>query len=188
MGLTDDIAKAASNATKGLGDIAAATGKGITDAASVAKEAADGAANAVKSTLPGNENSPINEMQVKELLDLCYEKALDGVPNISKSVDELVDDYLSKYDDVNDAARSLINMQLIKNTTSGALSTTKRTVNPTQAYELATSQFICLTSSKNAKSYKTSQSFEAECISRIPSSCKQISSNGTFKSSALTLI
>lgn len=144
MGLTDDIAKAASNATKGLGDIAAATGKGIvttaniagkglanaattagkgiTDAASVAKEAADGAANAVKSTLPGSENSPINEMQVKELLDLCYEKALDGIPNISKSVDELVDDYLSKYDDVNDAARSLINMQLIKNTTSGALS------------------------------------------------------------------
>lgn len=173
MGLTDDIAKAASNATKGLGDIAAATGKGIvttaniagkglanaattagkgiTDAASVAKEAADGAANAVKSTLPGSENSPINEMQVKELLDLCYEKALDGIPNISKSVDELVDDYLSKYDDVNDAARSLINMQLIKNTTSGALSTTKRTVNPTQAYELATSQFICLTSSKKCK-------------------------------------
>lgn len=65
MGLTDDITKAASNATKELGDIAAATGKGIvttaniagkglanaattagkgiTDAASVAKEAADGA-------------------------------------------------------------------------------------------------------------------------------------------------
>lgn len=133
MNIADNIAKAAADATKGLGDIAASAGKGIADAASsagkgvadaasAAGEAIGGAADAVKKTLPGGENSPISETQISELLDLCYEKSLDGVPNVSKSVDELVNDYLSRYDDVNDAARSLINMQLIKNTTSGALS------------------------------------------------------------------
>lgn len=133
MSIADNIAKAAADATKGLGDIAASAGKGIADAASsagkgvadaasAAGEAIGGAADAVKKTLPGGESSPISETQISELLDLCYEKSLGGVPNVSKSVDELVNDYLSRYDDVNDAARSLINMQLIKNTTSGALS------------------------------------------------------------------
>lgn len=144
MGIANNIAKAAADATKGLGDIAASAGKGIADVASSAGkgvadaanaagksvadaandagEAIGGAAETVKSTLSGNGGSLISESQVQELLDLCYAKSLDGVPGVSKSVEELVNDYLSKYDNVDDAARSLINMQLIKNTTSGVLS------------------------------------------------------------------
>ena len=133
MNIADNIAKAAADATKGLGDIAASAGKGIADAASsagkgvadaasTAGEAIGGAAEAVKSTLSGNGNPLISESQVQELLDLCYARSLDGVPGVSKSVDELANDYLSKYDSIDDAARSLINMQLIKNTTSGVLS------------------------------------------------------------------
>lgn len=122
MSIASSITKAAANATKGLGDIANAAGKGAASVMDAAGEVVGGAADTVKSTLSGGDNSPISESQIKELLDLCYERSLDGAPGISKSVDELVDDYLSKYDDVNDAARSLINMQLIKNTTSGALS------------------------------------------------------------------
>lgn len=116
------VKDAANTAGKGVTDVANAAGKGVADAANAAGEAIGGAADAVKKAIPGGDNSPISETQIRELLDLCYEKSLNGIPSVSKSVDELANDYLSKYDDVNDAARSLINMQLIKNTTSGALS------------------------------------------------------------------
>lgn len=126
MGIEVDISKIASNVAKGIGDTAAAAGKGVGDAAGAVKDTISGAAGAateaVTSVLPGGDKSPITEDQVKELLGTCYESAINGIPNVSKPIEELVDDYVSKYDDVQDAARAMINMQLVKNATSGFLS------------------------------------------------------------------
>ncbi len=126
MGLEVDIAKAVGDAAKGIGDIANAAGKGIADTANAIGGAVSGAASAagaaVKAVMPGGESSPITGEQVNELLDICYEGAINGIPNVSKPVEELVDDYKSKYSTIEDAARAMVNMQLVKNTTSGFLS------------------------------------------------------------------
>lgn len=137
MGIEVDISKIAGNVAKGIGDTAAAAGKGIGDAAGAigsgvvgvansAKDSVLGAANAagevVTSVISGEKGLPVNEDQIKELLGACYENAISGIPNVSKPIEELVDDYASKYDDVQDAARAMVNMQLVKNATSGFLS------------------------------------------------------------------
>lgn len=144
MDFFNELSKAAANAAKGVGEAASQAGKTVVDAAnatgatlgnaanaagnviedaaSKTGQALEGAAETVKSAIPDSTPSPISESQVQELLSVCYGKCLDGIPNISRPVDELADDYLSKHDSVEEAAKALINMQLIKNTTSGALS------------------------------------------------------------------
>lgn len=78
-------------------------------------------ASKVKSSVV--ENIPtITPEQMMEVLDKCYDHALEGIPNISKPVHDLAYDYLSKYKDPGKAANALINAQLIKCTTSGFLS------------------------------------------------------------------
>ena len=68
------------------------------------------------------QNMPqITPDQMKNILDGCYAKALDGIPNVSKSVHSLAHDYTSKHDNPVEAANSLINNQLVKCTTSGFL-------------------------------------------------------------------
>ncbi len=65
----------------------------------------------------------INEEQMMTVLDELYEKALVGVPAVSKSVAELADDYLKKNDNnAQKAAKELINYQIAKCGTSGFLS------------------------------------------------------------------
>lgn len=62
----------------------------------------------------------LNENQMQEVLDTLYEKALDGIPLVSKPIDELAYDYLSKNNhSANSAAKSLINYQTLKCGTSG---------------------------------------------------------------------
>lgn len=63
----------------------------------------------------------ITPEQMKNILDGCYEKAIDGIPNVSKSVHSLAHDYTSKYDNPIEAANSLVSNQLVKCTTSGFL-------------------------------------------------------------------
>lgn len=137
MGIEADLAKFVSDAAKGAGDIANAAGKGITDAANAAGKgiadaagavggavtgAASAAGTVIKDALPGGEKAPITEEQVEELLGVCYENAINGVPGVSKPIEELVDDYASRYENIEDAARAMVNMQLVKNATSGFLS------------------------------------------------------------------
>lgn len=62
-----------------------------------------------------------DEEQILRILGALYEKALDGIPKVSKSVEELAEDYLKKHDTVEEAAKDLINHQIAKCGTSGFL-------------------------------------------------------------------
>ena len=53
------------------------------------------------------------------ILDELYGKVLDGVPKVSKPVDELANDYLEKNCDPEKAAKELVKYQIIKCGTSG---------------------------------------------------------------------
>ena len=61
----------------------------------------------------------INEEKASEYLQKLYDKALDGFPGFSDSVDVLVNDYLKEYKNSKDALKELIKNQVIKCTTSG---------------------------------------------------------------------
>lgn len=55
------------------------------------------------------------------ILAAIYEKALDGIPKVSRSIEEFANDYLSKYDAPDRAATELVKYQVIKCGTSGFL-------------------------------------------------------------------
>lgn len=57
----------------------------------------------------------------EEALDKLYSTALHGIPMVSCSVDDLVDDYLSKHDTIEEAAAALVRAQVLKCGTSGFL-------------------------------------------------------------------
>lgn len=63
----------------------------------------------------------MDELQISQVLDKCYDTALNGIPAVSSSVEELGKDYLSKNSDVKKAAKSLVNYQIGKCATSGFL-------------------------------------------------------------------
>lgn len=46
----------------------------------------------------------IDEKQMLEILNTLYDKALDGIPKVSQSVDEMVDHYLSRHNSIDKAA------------------------------------------------------------------------------------
>lgn len=54
-----------------------------------------------------------------ELLGKLYDNSIDGIPKVSPPISKLADDYLSKNKDVESAAKSFINYQIAKCTTSG---------------------------------------------------------------------
>lgn len=62
---------------------------------------------------------PIDEEAAGKVLDAIYEKALDGVPKVSRSVDEMCEDYLSKAKSPDQAAKALAKWQVMKCGTSG---------------------------------------------------------------------
>lgn len=64
----------------------------------------------------------VNEEQMVTILDDLYGKALNGVPKVSRPVEQLARDYLHKYATVEEAAKALVNNQLVKCGTSGFLS------------------------------------------------------------------
>lgn len=61
----------------------------------------------------------IDEKMMVSVLEEVYDKALGGIPKVSSSVDEFADDYLSKADSPQQAAKDLINYQIAKCATSG---------------------------------------------------------------------
>ncbi len=62
-----------------------------------------------------------------QILDKIYGYALNGLPN-QKSVVELGDEYINKYNDLNIAAEKFINNQIAKCTTSGFLTVTRHII------------------------------------------------------------
>lgn len=68
------------------------------------------------------QEEPLSEAKAGKILDAIYEKALNGVPMVSHSVDEIANDYLSRHDTPAAAARSLARWQVAKCGTSGFLS------------------------------------------------------------------
>ena len=63
----------------------------------------------------------ITEEQIQEILNTLYIKSIDGIPKVSLPIDDLVQDYLSKNEDIEKAAKSLIHYSTIKCGTSGFL-------------------------------------------------------------------
>lgn len=53
------------------------------------------------------------------ILSAVYAKALDGVPKLSRSIDELANDYANRYDTPERAAKELVKYQVLKCGTSG---------------------------------------------------------------------
>ncbi|MDE8702266.1 EcsC family protein [Adlercreutzia equolifaciens] len=65
---------------------------------------------------------PIGEDEAGRILAALYEKALDGIPKVSRSVEDLVKDYWEKSDSPEKAALALSKAQVAKCGTSGFLS------------------------------------------------------------------
>lgn len=61
----------------------------------------------------------LSQDDIMKFLDSCYEKCLQGVPKVSSNVEDMANDYLSKYKTKEDACKALIKNQIIKCTTSG---------------------------------------------------------------------
>lgn len=68
-----------------------------------------------------NKKQKLNQEDIMELLDKLYGCSLTGIPKVSPPISKLADDYLSKAKDVESAAKSFINYQIAKCTTSGFL-------------------------------------------------------------------
>ena len=61
----------------------------------------------------------ITEEQMLEILNSLYIKSVNGIPKVSLPVDDLVEDYIKKNPNVEEAAKSLINNSTVKCGTSG---------------------------------------------------------------------
>ena len=66
-----------------------------------------------------DKKTAITQEDMMKLLDKLYDHSIDGVPKISPPITALADNYLSKNTDVQSAAKSFINYQIAKCTTSG---------------------------------------------------------------------
>ena len=61
----------------------------------------------------------ITQEDIMKMLDKLYDNSIQGLPKVSPPITQLADDYLSKSADVQTAAKSFINYQIAKCTTSG---------------------------------------------------------------------
>lgn len=61
----------------------------------------------------------MDQKEMQNILDTCYNKALNGIPMVSESVEELADNYMRKYPATDIAIKKLINNQIAKCGTSG---------------------------------------------------------------------
>ena len=63
--------------------------------------------------------SKIKEEEIIPLLEKLYEKSVNGIPKVSKPIEQLAAEYLEKADSVEKAAKSFNKFQIAKCTTSG---------------------------------------------------------------------
>ena len=68
-----------------------------------------------------NKKKPVTQEDIMKVLNNCYEKALNGVPKVSPSIEEFAKNYLDKETNNNKAAKAMIKNQVVKCTTSGFL-------------------------------------------------------------------
>ena len=61
----------------------------------------------------------ISQEDIMQLLDKLYNNSIHGLPKVSPPITQLADDYLGKHPDTEAAAKSFINYQIAKCTTSG---------------------------------------------------------------------
>ena len=61
----------------------------------------------------------LSQADMMNLLDSLYSKCIQGIPMISSPIEKMADDYLQHNATVEDAAKAMINKQVIKCTTSG---------------------------------------------------------------------
>lgn len=67
---------------------------------------------------PGKDEQ-MTEEKAANILASIYEKALDGVPKVSRSIDEFADDYIGRFEVPERAAKELVKYQVLKCGTSG---------------------------------------------------------------------
>ena len=68
-----------------------------------------------------NKKKLVTQEEIVKVLNNCYEKALNGVPKVSPSIEEFAKNYLDKETNNNKAAKAMIKNQVVKCTTSGFL-------------------------------------------------------------------
>ena len=61
----------------------------------------------------------ITQEDIMNLLDKLYDKSIQGIPKVSPAIQQLAEDYTAKSKDKESAAKSFINYQIAKCTTSG---------------------------------------------------------------------
>ena len=61
----------------------------------------------------------MNQEQMMDLLDDLYAQCVNGIKKVSPSIEDLADDYLNKNSNIEEAAKSFINFQIAKCTTTG---------------------------------------------------------------------
>ena len=122
LNISETIQNAASNGAKAVAQGVQDAGRAARDGAASAADAARSAGKAAADAAQNVGKVEISPEQIQELLGVCYDKALNGVPGISRSLEDYVSDYTSRYKTPEKAAQELIKNQLIKCTTSGALS------------------------------------------------------------------
>lgn len=64
----------------------------------------------------------LTEEKIMDTLNILYIKSVNGIPKVSLPIDDLVEDYVSKNDSIEKAAKSLINNSIVKCGTSGFVS------------------------------------------------------------------
>ena len=65
-------------------------------------------------------NEVLNESRMMDILNSCYEKAINGLPKMETAQD-LAEKYLRKHNNIDDAINEFVNWQTAKCTTSGFL-------------------------------------------------------------------
>ncbi len=67
-------------------------------------------------------NKLLTQEDIMKILDSCYQQVLDGIPLVSPAIEDLANNYLSRYPSKEYAAKAMIKNQIIKCTTSGFIS------------------------------------------------------------------
>lgn len=69
----------------------------------------------------GEEKKRISQDNMVKILDSLYQRVLDGIPQVSPSVEEMAQDYIKKNLAKDRAIRAMVKNQIIKCTTSGVI-------------------------------------------------------------------
>lgn len=87
----------------------------IKKGAEITKNSITNVSNMAKDKLKNS----ITEDQMIDILNTLYIKSINGIPKVSIPVEDLVEDYINKNSNIEDAAKSLINNSTVKCGTSG---------------------------------------------------------------------